>query len=86
LGPAMKPSSDIESPVATFPMFILLPCPSGCDRLLGAYGNSLENHHRFEILRKFEWDGSGGLAERKIMAYHECADTPQPPNFREHPF
>src|SRR3712207_2824142 len=24
-GPAMKPSSDIESPVATFPMFVLLP-------------------------------------------------------------
>ena len=24
LGPAMKPSSDIESPVVTFPMFVLL--------------------------------------------------------------
>jgi hypothetical protein len=37
-GPAMKPSSDIESPVATFPMtsFSFLD-----HRLLGAYGNSL---------------------------------------------
>src|SRR5829696_7994963 len=61
-GDSMTPSSDTSSDATTF----LIETPFVCrvvHRLLGAYGNSLENHHRFEILQKFKWDGSGGLAE-----------------------
>jgi hypothetical protein len=44
----MKPSGDIESPVATFPMFWFT---FRDHRLLGAYNDSLNNHYRLVILR-----------------------------------